>query len=168
VVFGGLPGTGKISIAREVARLTGAFYLRIDSIEHALRKAGTSAEMLRDQGYRVAYAVAKDNLALGNPVIADSVNPIEETREAWRKVAAGASASILEVEVICPDREEHRRRIEERSGDIPGLRLPTWEEVLARRFEPWYGEHLVLDTAVLSLDEGVRRVIAAIELAGNS
>jgi predicted kinase len=33
-----------------------------------------------DRGYRVAYAVAEENLGLGRTVIADSVNPIQLTR----------------------------------------------------------------------------------------
>jgi hypothetical protein len=37
VVIGGLPGTGKSTIAREVATRTGAAWLRIDAIEQAIR-----------------------------------------------------------------------------------------------------------------------------------
>jgi predicted kinase len=35
VVFGGLPGTGKTSVARRVADALGATFVRIDSIELA-------------------------------------------------------------------------------------------------------------------------------------
>ena len=37
IIFGGLPATGKTMIARELARQIGAVYLRIDSIEQAMR-----------------------------------------------------------------------------------------------------------------------------------
>jgi predicted kinase len=40
IVFGGLPGTGKTTIARELTRRLGATYLRIDAIEQTLRGAG--------------------------------------------------------------------------------------------------------------------------------
>ena len=43
VVFSGLPGTGKTTIASQLARQTGAAYLRIDVIEQALRDAGVLA-----------------------------------------------------------------------------------------------------------------------------
>ena len=33
IVFGGLPGAGKTTIARELARQIGAAYVRIDSID---------------------------------------------------------------------------------------------------------------------------------------
>ena len=51
------------------------------------------------------------------------------------------------VEVVCSDASEHRRRVEGRRSDIPGLRLPTWAEVEAREVEPWATERLILDTA---------------------
>jgi predicted kinase len=163
VVFGGLPGTGKTSIARDVARLTGGFYLRIDSIEQVLRASEPLAGELNDRGYRISYAVAGDNLALGSLVVADSVNPIEQTREAWRQVALDSGSPLLEVEVVCSDIEEHRRRVEARSSDIPGLRLPTWEEVRTRKYDPWRSDHLVIDTARTPLAENVRHVLEAID-----
>ena len=46
IAFGGLPGTGKTVIAREVARGANAVYLRIDSIEQAIRAPGHWADRL--------------------------------------------------------------------------------------------------------------------------
>jgi predicted kinase len=36
IIFGGLPGVGKTSIARELAQRIGAVHSRIDSIEQAI------------------------------------------------------------------------------------------------------------------------------------
>jgi predicted kinase len=51
-IFGGLPGVGKTSVARELARQIGAVYLPIDSIEQAIRTSGVVSEPLNDAGYR--------------------------------------------------------------------------------------------------------------------
>ena len=61
IVFGGLPGTGKTTIARALALQLGAAYLRIDTIEQALRDCGGIRHPMDDTGYRVAYAIAADN-----------------------------------------------------------------------------------------------------------
>lgn len=152
LIFGGLPAVGKTAIATELARGIGAVHLRIDSIEQALRNSGV--EISGPEGYVVAYAVAEDNLRLGHTVIADSVNPVEITRAAWRNVAARASIRCIQVEVVCSDRAEHRRRVESRKSDIDGHRLPTWREVYDREYEPWEAD-VVIDTARQSVEVGV-------------
>src|SRR6266850_8105193 len=106
IVLGGLPGVGKTTIARELARLLGAVHIRIDSIEDAIRESGIAVVSLDDAGYRVACAVAEDNLRLGRIVIGDSVNPWPVTRDAWLDVANRAGVTAAEVEVECSDDRE--------------------------------------------------------------
>lgn len=163
IVFSGLPGVGKSSIARELAREIDAVYLRIDSIEQAVRDSGVITQPMNDAGYRVAYLVAEDNLRLGRTVVADCVNPIAVTRDAWRKTAERVGVEVQEIEVRCSDHAEHRRRVEARTHDIPGLVLPTWDEVLAREYHLWNREHVVLDTATCTPEENVAIVLRTLQ-----
>ena len=156
IIFAGLPGTGKTSIARELARQVHAVYVRIDSIEQAIRDSAAIARPMDDVGYRVGYAVAEDNLRLGRTVVADSVNPIAITRDAWVEVAGRAKVRAVEVEVKCSDAEEHRRRVEGRTA-------PTWNEVVSREYHPWSRERVVIETAGRNIEEcvsDVRKVLA--------
>ena len=162
IVFGGLPSTGKTAIARELARQLGTVHLRVDSIEQALRDDGVAGRSVEDAGYQVAYAIAADNLCIGRIVIADSVNPLAVTRDAWVAVAQRTGARIVEVEVLCSDRDEHRRRAEMRISDIPGLTLPTWQEIVSREYHPWAREHIVVDTALRSVEQSVKMLREAI------
>jgi len=145
-------------IASELARQFDAVYLRIDSIEQAIRDSGVVSQSLNDAGYRAGYAVAEDNLRSGRTVIADSVNPLKITRDAWIGVADLAQVSAVEVEVVCSDPEQHKRRVETRASDVEGLRPPTWQEVVSREYEPWERPHIVVDTASHSVAENVKRI----------
>ncbi|MFB8343512.1 AAA family ATPase [Brucella cytisi] len=164
IIFGGLPGSGKSTIAQSLAGQINAFYLRVDSIEQAIRSSGILSPVaeIGPAGYIAVYRVAADNLRLGRSVIADSVNSIEITRAAFRRVAEEADVRFLEIEVACSDQEEHQRRVETRRSTVEGLKLPTWEQVAARKYETWDCPHLRLDTASLSVEQSVAKIIAAI------
>jgi predicted kinase len=160
IVIGGLPGTGKTSLATGLARALDAMYLRIDTIEQAIRNALTVTDGVAAAGYVAAYSIAEENLRLGRIVVADGVNPLAATRRAWTSIARRAGVPFFEVEVVCSDATEHRNRVERRRPDIAGLTLPTWSDVPATRFEPWTGDHGVIDTAHRSVAECLMRVHA--------
>lgn len=145
IVFSGLPGTGKTTVSRALATRLRAFHLRIDVIEQAIRAAGL--QQVGAAGYAVANAVAEANLLLGHAVVADCVNPVRESRSGWRGVAACACATLVDIQLVCTNEAEHRRRVESRLADIAGHILPTWETVTRHEFEDRDDEHLVLDTA---------------------
>ena len=162
IVFAGLPGTGKTTIAKALARQLEAVYLRIDSIEQTLRDSGAYNSLTGDSGYCVAYVIAEENLKLGRVVIADSENPLELTRDAWLNVAARANVRAVEVELKCSNTEAHRQRIEARIPDVAGLKLPSWQNVIRREYHSWTREHMVIDTACQNVDECVRMIRAGL------
>ena len=144
-IFGGLPGTGKSTLARHLASELKAVYLRVDTIEQAIRE--TENKVTGPEGYVIGYRLAEENLKLGLSVIADTVNPLQITRRAWRNVATEIGIPFAEIEVVCSNKLEHRVRLETRDVDIVNLKLPTWEDVVNRAYEPWETEHILIDTA---------------------
>lgn len=156
IVLGGLPGTGKSTLANALAERLGAMHLRIDTIEQALRDAGQT--IAGPEGYLVARDVARENLRLGVAVIVDAVNPIAYTRELWHGTAAATGARLVEIELVCSDSTEHRHRVESRTVDIDGFRLPTWQDVLDREYEPWRTAEVV-DTAGTSVEAALAEVV---------
>jgi len=150
VVFGGLPATGKTTLSRELARRLSASYIRIDTIEQTLKAAGLAVGAT---GYTIANALAAENLKLDRTVIADCVNPVLASRQGWRETAQRYQARLVEIEIVCSDLAEHRRRVESRIADIEGLIQPKWQEVMDHDYEPWDRDRLVLDTAGKSIGD---------------
>lgn len=164
IVLSGLPGTGKTTIGKALAAKRSAAYVRVDEIEHALKQHSRFDEEIGTAGYAVAYAIASSNLKLGNLVVADSVNPVTESRQGWRDVVQAIDgAMLLEVEVICSDENEHRHRVEGRAPDIDGFTLPTWSAVTSNVYVPWTEPRLILDTAFLSVLDAVSSIEKQLE-----
>ncbi|MDH4872802.1 AAA family ATPase [Pseudomonas sp. BN515] len=153
IVFSGLPGAGKTTIASALVSKTRALYLRIDTIEQALRNSSALGQDVGRSGYVIANELALSNLRFGSTVIVDCVNPVAESRNAWSEIAARAGVSLVNVEVVCSDKREHQRRVETRNIDVPGLIPPTWQSVLSHDYEEWDRPAIRIDTAGVSADE---------------
>jgi hypothetical protein len=109
----------------------------------------------------IRSSLAQDSNLLSEPGTLGTNRPLQVTRAAWREVAMQAGVPFVEVEVICSNAAEHRARIETRVTDIVGLRLPTWDDVVYRLYEPWDNAHLVIDSA----GHGVEQSVAALQRA---
>lgn len=167
MVLGGLPGVGKSTVARALLARWPAVYLRIDTIEQALRDSGVLvASDVGAAGYVAAYALARTQSEQGFSVLVDCVNPLPVTREAWRAVARDTGVRMLEVELICSDASEHRRRVETRAVDVPGLVAPAWPAVLQHDYKDWDRERLLVDTSRCSADESAQQILCALRALG--
>lgn len=162
IAFAGLPGSGKSTVAQQLALRTGAIWLRANSIEQAIMDSGVVPGDLRDAGYRAAQAVALDNLRLGRDVVADCVNDWKIARDGWQAVGLRAGVEVVWVEIVCTDAAEHRRRIETRTAEVPGLKLPDWAAVIGRDYHDWDRDRLTVDTAGRSVEEAVEPILAAL------
>ncbi|MEA5365028.1 AAA family ATPase [Amycolatopsis sp., V23-08] len=161
IVVGGLPASGKTTVATELARRTGFSYLRVDTIEQAIVRSTPLTNPVGPVGYVVAYDVAADLLRTGVSVIAECVNSLAVTRDAWRDTGTACGARVLETEIVCSDPAEHRRRAETRDTGIPGHVPPTWRQIVDREYEPWTRDRLVVDTAALSSGEAAALIASA-------
>jgi predicted kinase len=156
-IFAGLPGSGKSTLAQVLSTQLNACYLRIDTIEQAL--TDFCACEVEGEGYGLAYRIAADNLREGQSVIADSCNPIELTRQEWEAVAKRENADYVNIEVRCTDPVAHKERVEKRCAEVPGLKLPTWQQVMDREYHEWTRERIVIDTAGKSAEENSQALL---------
>ena len=166
IVFSGLPGTGKSSLAEIICRRLGIPVFAKDWLEATLRRCGlgedeASARAVGYAGYELLTTLALRQLRLGQSVILDSVASFERIREQWRRLAKEYGAEWHVIECVCTDESLQRHRLEERQRYIPGWHELEWAEVerVRRYYEPWEESRLIVD-AVRPMEENVEAVLS--------
>lgn len=150
VVFSGLPGTGKSTLAEHAGRLLHSPVFSKDVLEATLWRSGIGREANSGfAAYELLTALARDQLRRRQSAILDSVATFERIRSTWRTLAVEHGAAIRVVECICSDVELHRARLGSRRRDIPGWYEVAWDEVerVRQNYEAWNDDRLVLDAA---------------------
>lgn len=153
IVMSGLPGSGKSTVAKQLAADLGCAVIAVDTIERGLHEAGIDAsEPVGLAAYAVANRIVDVQLGLGHTVIADAVNHHPGARQAWLDLAAEHGAEIRVIHVVCSDEALHRGRLDTRKHE---LRVVPWERVVALRetWAPWPVETETVDTAQSTRNE---------------
>jgi predicted kinase len=160
IIFSGLPGTGKTTIAETVGRQLSIPVFAKDWLEATLLRSGltpTSQEKpLGFAGYELLSILAERQLMLNQSVILDSVAGNQSIRKQWHQLAVQYTAAWRVIECVCSDEDLHRSRLKRRQRGIPGWHELEWADVekAKQMYQPWEEEHLVLDM-VIPVDENI-------------
>ena len=160
IIFSGLPGAGKSSIAEAVARELSIPVFAKDWLEATLIRCNLrpaeSGPPLGSAGYELLTTLAERQLQLGQSVILDSVASTLSIRAEWRALAQTYQAEWRVIECICSDEAVQRDRMNVRQRGIPGWHELDWSEVerVKAYYAPWDEARLILD-AVSSLEENI-------------
>ena len=166
VAFSGAPGTGKSTLADEIARDLGAPAVSWDWLVAGLTGfpevqrvfEAMERDTYRDVGYALIGQLVEKQLRNRQSVVVDCVVR-ERARARWAETAARHDAPMFVIECVCSDVDVHRSRVVGRNRAIPGWNELKWEwvENSRRTYEPLQCEKLVLD-AVDPLADNLARV----------
>jgi len=152
VVVGGLPGTGKTTVARGIADRTGWLVLRSDELRKRLtgRAPETPAAApfgegiytaeLSDRTYEAMLDAARESLVAGRSVVLDASFTADRHRVAARALAEETASELVEIQCTVAA-DEAARRMWERH-DL-GLDASDADPIVAARLaqvsDPWPG-----------------------------
>jgi predicted kinase len=132
IVFTGLPGTGKTSIAEAVARELSIPVFAKDWLEATLIRCELQPTEgglpLGSAGYQLLTTLAERQLQLGQSVILDSVASTLSIRAEWHTLAQTYQDEWRVVECICSDEALQRERMKVRQRQIPGWHELDWRK----------------------------------------
>jgi predicted kinase len=162
-IFSGLPGVGKTTLAKILTKnINNTTYLRVDTLEYFLKKEYFNISLTK-QGYDLAYFLAKENLELGNNVIIDCCNPIEESRQFLQNLSSIKSVKIINIEVICSDINTHKNRVELRFNKNKN-KYPSWQKVLNKDYQNWDNKQIIrIDTYNTNIDNLIKELMILIK-----
>lgn len=147
VLFSGLPGCGKTTLARQMAQRYRVPLFAKDRLQSALRRMELTGRS-GPEGYHLILDLAEEQLRLGVSAVIDGVFPRAGFREEARQIAAQHGALFRPIYCYCSDEAQWQARMQERTQYVPDWTPVGWDEVLRLRadFEPWKpGEALFLD-----------------------
>ena len=145
IVVGGLPGTGKSTLAKELAKELRLCLFAKDELEASVVRSGlATADQLNQVGYQLLKSIAHSNLQLGNSIILDFVASMPRVERYWPELL---NSRFLHLECVCSDLSLHQSRIEGRQRGIAGWYELDWKTVQQNSadYVPLSQNRLVLD-----------------------
>jgi predicted kinase len=150
VVLGGLPGSGKSTVADALSRRTPLVVLRSDVIRKLLFPKPDYSSKESAWVFAVLHGATEHLLANGASVIVDATNLGESHRLPLKQIARRTGARLLIVWTEASDQEIRRRLTARRAGirgafDVSDAGIDVYE-MMRKRVEPPRGPHIVIRT----------------------
>jgi predicted kinase len=146
ILFCGLPGVGKTTLASSVASSIDVPILSSDKIRKEMIHYPTYSSSERHLVYVVLVMLAKYLSEAGLDCILDATFNRERSRSEVREKLSKNDVRLFVIECICPE-DIIIRRLRGRKNDYSDADYSIYAK-MKNIFEPVRGEHLVVDTSL--------------------
>jgi len=158
VIFSGLPGVGKSTLAEKLARQLRWPLLKIDDvIGQVPENAGIE---FWDSKVDVLLDVLNTQLELGLDVIVDSVF-MNMDRQHAQKLARKYQVRFLPIYVFLSDEKAWQERVTKRFNELNDQDVATWERIQHQRehFAKWEEDTVLFIDSINPVDENFASVL---------
>jgi predicted kinase len=145
VLFCGLPGVGKTTLAKELAPLIDSEVLSTDKIRKELISNPTYAKEEKELVYNVMFLLARYLHQAGKNTIFDATFNTEKSRNEARDKIGIDRAQFHTVECVCPE-DVVFSRLRSRKGDYSDADVSIYMQ-MKEVYEPVKEDHIIADTS---------------------
>jgi predicted kinase len=158
VIFSGLPGVGKTTLAEKLARKLCWPLLKIDDVVGSIPE--NPGIEFWDSKVDILLDLVNTQLSLGLDVIVDSVF-MNMDRQHAQKLAQKYGARFLPIHVFVSDEKVWQERVTKRFDEMNDQDVATWENIQHQRehFASWKAGTALFIDSLDSVDKNFDRVL---------
>jgi predicted kinase len=157
VIVCGLPGTGKTTIANDLAPIINAVVLSTDKIRKELISKPTYTRQENKLVYNVLLLVAKYLHNEGINCILDATFNTERSRREVREKLKLSSDQISIVECVCPE-NIIISRLKNRKNNYSDADISVYRK-MKQIYEPVKGKHIIINTAKQPSHTNLKKIV---------
>ncbi len=161
LLIAGLPGTGKTTVARAFASLSGASHLNSDALRRELGLMGHYSPEDKARVYDTLLERAREALLQGKTVVIDSTFFKESIRGPFRVLAASCKVPLRWVEVQA-DEQSLRERLSHPRPDSEAD-FEVYQKI-RDQFEPLPEDRLLINTDETSPETAAAKIQQYLDL----
>ena len=163
IIFSGLPGTGKTTLARPLAERLRTPLLRVDDLYAILpAKMLAQADPMWDELVSILLALVECQLEVGLSVVVDSVF-MGPDRAPAQQLAEKYSVDFLPIYTYLSDQVIWKDRVDQRVKEAPlEDEVATWESIQIQQtdFWPWPSGSALFVDGIDPFEENWTKVLA--------
>lgn len=147
IIISGLPGTGKTSVAKEIAQEVDAVVLSTDELRKRVLKELGYTERKKKRVYEEMFRIAEDQLKKKKNIILDGTFFHKELREKAFSLGKKEKECVFLIKTECPEKVV-KKRIQKRYKNRKDYSEANYRvyKIIQSKFQPLRKKHFVVNT----------------------